>query len=220
MKKFLALIGFYFMTLLAGLSQTSPGTLFLGSSFNLNGGDIRSDPANDQQTSGDISTKSDYAVSLQAGKFIGNNLVVGLNLTHSSHQFKVDDYTNGWPHYRHVKSRYYAAGPFIRKYVPVADKFFFFGQGTAQVTLGHQRQETRTDTPNTFITETDSRGAYAGLEAGCTYFITPKLGLDLTSSLVSYNFTKTRQNGLRSHDLHLGVNLASLQYGLRFYFGR
>jgi hypothetical protein len=212
MKKIVLLISFHVLTILISFGQTSSGTLMLGTSFNLNGREYQDVPLQNYARTGS------YSVSLQGGKLIRDNLVAGLALTHDVTETRLDLSRNDAHYYTNYHIRNFSAGPFIRKYIPLTDRFLFFGQGTTGITFGRSRNTSIASSSNS-VHIIRNFGAFAEIAAGFTYFISSKIGLDLSSSGFTYNYTK-HNSSVQAHNFHLGLNLASLNYGIRFYFAR
>jgi hypothetical protein len=218
MKKYLFLISFHFLTLSASFGQTSSGTFMLGGSVNLNGRNYQTGPTEN--------TSSGYSLPGQAGVFVRDNLALGLTFNYSSDEYQSEYMSNGTSSISRNNIHSYFVGPFVREYMPITDKLFFFGQGTAGLSYYQSQQETNMPGPDNPDSKSKSRGAFAELSPGFTYFITSKIGLDLNTAAFTYNYSKTRSGTIsnestnQSHGFNVGLDLASLSYGIRFYLTR
>jgi hypothetical protein len=221
MKKIILLASLYLLTILVGLGQTSSGTLLLGAGFNFEGQQYQAAPSNTYSDTPYLTSSKigGYSATMQAGKFIRDNLVVGLAGNHSATEFKISYSRDGSLYYDHTHTLDFSVGPFIRKYILVTDKFFFFSQGSTGLSFGNTVEKPDPGSGNSSY-KTKSLGAFAKLSPGVTYFITPKIGLDLTASGLSYDYIKYSESDINAHHVDLGLDLASLNYGLRFYFAR
>lgn len=211
MKKLLLLIGLSLSSLQMAFAQTQPGTLFLGGSFHLNKQNYDDTPTVKQRTG------TDFSLSLQAGRFIRQNLVLGLSLKYESGRNKSNRIESGSSFYHKNSTRTIAAGPFVRKYIPLAEKFYFYGQGTAGMEFNRWKNEY---VSNSFTTTGKDRSAFISLMPGLNYFITPKIALEISSSGISYTYYRPKNVKGHSDQLDVNLNLASLNYGLSFFLTR
>jgi hypothetical protein len=214
MKKLLFLVNLYFLPLLVSFGQAPPGTWLLGGNFNIGDWSHRLAP------SGDHSFSQRYEFALEGGKLIRPHLAAGLSLNYSINETGYRYSGGGFTREMDIQAQSWSVGPFIQKYVPVADKLYFFGLATTGITFQKVRQETRIDTAEPFLSTSSTSGVSARLAPGLTYLISPKIGLDLSVAGLSYSYLNTRETHGRGHHLDLGLNLSSLKYGFRFYFTR
>ncbi|MGV3641209.1 MAG: outer membrane beta-barrel protein [Adhaeribacter sp.] len=211
MKKFLLLIGLSLSFFQMAFAQTDSGTLFLGGSFHLNKQNYDDTPTVKQRTT------SDFSLSLQAGRFISQNLVLGLSLDYGGNSNKSTQIENELPNYSNYSYRTIATGPFVRKYIPLAEKFYFYGQGTAGMQFKRHKNE---DASNPFANNYKNRSAYIRLMPGLNYFLTPKIALEISSSGISYTYYRPKNVKGHSDQLNVNLNLASLNYGVSFFLTR
>lgn len=162
---------------------------------------------------------SSYAFQLQGGKFIRDNLALGLKFQYSYGESHHEYVFDNLKIFSSNNGTSYSGGLFIRKYVAVTNKLLFYGQGSSRLIFTRQNQETSADAPN-LVTHSNTRGIVIDLSPGFTYLISPKIGLDLSNYGLSYGYFRNNEENYNGHSFILGLDLKSLAYGLRFYFTR
>lgn len=212
MKKIIITTGLHFLAVLACFGQTGAGNLLVGGSVQFNNWEFNSFPIENRDQS------SFYNFQLQGGKLIRDNLALGLKFQHGyskiHHEYNNTNVRNYSIH--HAAS--YSGGPFIRKYVAVTDKLFFYGQSSSSLFFSRIKDEPSADGSN-LITKSNIRGLVIDLSPGFTYLISQKVGLDLSNNGLSYVYAHLQDN-YNTNSFNLGLDLKSLAYGLRFYFTR
>lgn len=213
MKKIIILTGLHLLAALACFGQTGAGNLLVGGSGHFNDREIsRSFNDNWQQ-------QSSYAFQLQGGKFIRDNLALGLKFQYSYSKSHNELVYDNLKRSSSNNGSSYSGGFFIRKYVAVTNKLFFYGQGSSSLIFMRHNQETSRNVPN-LVTQSNTRGIVVDLSPGFTYLISPKVGLDLSNYGLSYGYYRNKEENFNAHSFNLGLDLKSLAYGLRFYFTR
>jgi hypothetical protein len=147
-------------------------------------------------------TSSLAAIRPEYGRFVINNLCVGLNLSLLLSETTVKSSTS--PTEQHSNTRGITAGPFVRYYVPATEKLYgVFG-------AGYNWGQTRTEADYTFPGDAPSTYKYRSgtsvfdLSAGLAYFLNPNTSIEGTigytnthaKDRVSNIVTKTQQYGL------------------------
>lgn len=202
------------MVVLTCFGQTSAGNLLLGGSLQFRDQEDQYSHRIDGKN-----TNNSFGGQLQGGKFVRDKLALGLGVQYTFSKNTSEIHDSNLSQYTTYKIENFTAGPFIRKYVALTEKFFFYGQGTTGLTFWELKQETSNNNSNL---QSHSRylGVSAAISPGLTYFISDKVGLDLGNSGLSYSYYRGRENKSHSHSINLGLDLASLTYGVRFYFAR
>lgn len=119
-------------------------------------------------------TKQTYVtINPSAGKVIKENLVLGVEANFSSNT-SVYDYPFDKSK---AEGKTYGGSVFLRKYVPLLQRFYFFGQGSAVFSTSNTLQDYN---PNNIKTTTESWGTALSITPGLTYAIT-------TSGLINGN---------------------------------
>ncbi|WP_345113415.1 hypothetical protein [Hymenobacter algoricola] len=220
-------------TISVAQAQTKERTVLLSGSIGYSSGKtentttaIPGTPALPGQSSG-----SSIAVGSQAGFFIADNLVVGLNagLSSGKNNYSQDMYTSpGIIQTSATKEtlKRLSFGPFVRYYHMVGEKAGFYGQ----LSGGYQRstEETTGDPPFFVSRTTKGSGGYASILPGFVYFPTAKLGLELTLGSLSYTkITSTSQvlaparseGKSTSSNFAANFGLQNLTLGASFHLG-
>jgi hypothetical protein len=147
-------------------------------------------------------TTSMAAIKPEYGRFVANNLCVGLNLSlllsSATTKFPND------PNDDHSNTRGITVGPFVRYYVPATEKLYgVFGAG---FNWGQTKTEAEAASPDDvpFDYEYRSRTSGFDLSAGLAYFVNPNAAIEGTigytnvhaKNRVSNDVTKNQQYGL------------------------
>jgi hypothetical protein len=183
-QKFLLSLVFVCTFIVSTRAQIGAGSLWLG------GGIGFSQSKSDNTINQDQKTKS-FNISPAVGKAIKENLIAGIRLGYSKNTQEsgianLNDYK--------TTSQSYGGGIFLRKYVPVVNRLYIFGEGTASY---YQNKETRDEMYNSVKTSTESKGWSTGLSftPGVSYGITKKLQLETGfNSLFSIGYGKSKSS--------------------------
>jgi hypothetical protein len=100
------------------------------------------------------------------------------------------------------KGRSYGASVFVRRYVPLLKKFYFFGQAAAGGNKNKSWQEYHNQTSNS----TEGWGASVSFSPGLTYALTKKLYVESSLNsfaLLGYAHSKTESTDSNTGDVYL-----------------
>lgn len=213
-KNFLFLI--LLLTSLNSFAQLEKGKFFVGGNLN-----VFSTKRNmlTLDTLVDWKKASGVNVNPAVGYFIANNFVVGLNLGYNHERSEL--YNSSSTHYTDL-SHIYSIGPFCRYYKMASEKIAFFGE--ARFDFNFNKRYTKYPDNNNF--EIKNKSIYFGpeLRPGVVYFVSSKVGLELTAGSLSYRYiiNKNSNNGnyngnYINNDFNLNFHLKDINLGVFFY---
>lgn len=189
------------------MAQIKKGSIFLGGSVSITTAKYNSE-FSDQDRS-----QAAFSFSPAVGKFVKDNLVWGGEL-------QLAGYKNKFAYNSYQKNFIVGAGTFIRKYFPVVDRLYIFGQ--ANFSVGYISEKSK-GTGN----EYNGKGYSVGISAypGMSFAITRKVFVETgLANLVTLYYThkKIREtsvlNTVKTNDFHFGTSLDSetgLTVGIR-----
>ena len=153
------------------------------------------------------------------GIAVEENVFAGIDFTYSNSEAENSSLSNNY------KNKSIGAGVFVRRYFPVANKFYLFGQ----VRLGYyNRDYNQTSMFSSETTQEDSWGLQAGIVPGLSYNVYKSLYLELgLNNLLQIQYentdrTRTFGGGGRSSseikNFSVGSSLSNspLNIGVRF----
>jgi len=198
------------MALLGGVifssqAQTEQGKFIVGG--NVSYSTSKSDAAG-------AKSSHNFSIVPNVGYFVSDNIAVGTGIGYESN--KLDRASEVG------KSEAFVVSPFGRYYVPVADKFKFFGQLSVPMAFGNTKE---TDEQLKVGDKTGSSTSIGvALAPGFAYFPSSKIGIEFALNGVSYNHYRLEDRdgndikGSGSDDFSIGTNFFSPRIGIQFYF--
>ena len=130
--------------------------------------------------------QSHFSITPAIGSAIKQNLFLGADLTYGKTRYKN---TVG----PESKGEGYGAGIFLRQYIPISKRFFFFAQGRAG--YFHERNK---NTSGTFLTTSTIRGGSLTLYPGISFALGKILHIETgfnNLAVVSYSSSTSKQTG-------------------------
>jgi hypothetical protein len=193
-------------------AQIGKGSIWLGGSIGFS--QSKSDIGSNQKM-------ESFNVSPAVGKAIKENLIAGVRLGYSKSTSKN---TNSPESYFNSTTENYGGGIFIRRYVPVVNRLYIFGEGTASYAASKQ---TRDELYSNIKVSTENKGWSTSLSftPGVSYGISKKFQLETGfNSLFSMSYGKSKLKYLNapsgtkqtSEGFSAGI---SLENASTFYIG-
>jgi hypothetical protein len=181
MKKALLTTSVFVLITSIAQAQITKGRTLLGGSISYGQGNNES-----TGNSSYPAKQHNLFVNPSVGKVIKDNLVVGLEGSFYSGNQKYGNTANESVN----KSRSYGASLFVRQYVPLLKRFYFYAQALAG---GGKNKAEQTYNNQTYST-TEGWGASVSLNPGLTYAITKKLYVESALNgfaLLAYGHSKS-----------------------------
>lgn len=190
----------FILSSISGFAQTDKGKVMLGGNTSY------------------FYNKTNYSSSQATiipsfGYFIKNNLAIGSDFTYTRYK-NLYNSNNGINNYN--ISNGIGVSPFIRYYKFIENKLAFFGQANigAMHSHSHYTENTSNPTSNTIA-------GNINLKPGLVYFISPKIGVELTFGGISYfyNHISFDNNSpeINSQNFNFNLGLRSLAIGAYIY---
>ncbi|QNF33492.1 hypothetical protein HUW51_12460 [Adhaeribacter swui] len=184
--------------------QLNKGTLLLGGNIRYTNKAVSDDDL--RSVNNHEGNQKEFVVGPRAGIFLKNNLAVGLLLNYE-HQKQ-----RNWDEYNNLfygsQTQILKLGPFIRYYHFIVPELAVFGQGAITYNYNFNSHDTFVFTAN--------------VSPGLTYFITPKLGLEMNLGGISYTrgvYKPNKEDRATSNLIDLQL-ISGLQIGGSFYLSR
>lgn len=193
-------------------AQTEKGNFLLGGDFNFQS---KNDKDNAPRT-------NSFGLGPKFGYFISDNFAIGLGASYfysNQKSWITDDQGPAGP-IRKFNNGFRQSGfsiaPFVRHYIDLNAKFKFFSN--LSVSAGKSRGRSLGEsTIDTHITKFETKFCSASLSPGFAFFPTKKLAIELSTNLVSYQwseFTQKRNNYNEIYDPYLPQTNHLFQFGL------
>jgi type V secretory pathway adhesin AidA len=210
-SKILLLVAAYFCLAFSSHAQIKTGRYLLGGSGNYYN---TSNP-----------TQVSFYTNVQVGKVLNNNTVIGLTGTYSSNNFN-SSYTSP------PKTRLYYAGFFYRKYKPILNKFYFFGEVNASYSYSKYILEYYNNNQGL---KSKSSGVNLSFIPGISYNVWKRMQMELTlPSLANISYTRTttidsslppsvspQKRNTYTAGINLNSNiLSNFAIGFKFFVGK
>lgn len=182
------------------LAQVQQGRSFLsgGIGFNANS------PANPQP--GGVKNFSHFDINAKYGFMIGDTWAIGISPSYSTQMQKYTDNSKN-------VSNDFAIGPFVRKYFPLGEKFYFHldASYTYERLGGYAQPATgsKVDAPK-------QTSNVIAIIPGASYFITDRVALQATLGRLAYSKFKSDTNQTSGVDLNFGFT--TFTFGAAIYF--
>ncbi|MFV0268642.1 MAG: outer membrane beta-barrel protein [Draconibacterium sp.] len=173
-------------------------------------------------------SRDKFSVLLKGGYYLGDYIMVGLNLSYSENEFRGVIFQSPDTIHSNSISRGFMITPNIRPSFPLTpnERLSFFTEIGLTYGRNHtlKRDITRLDevdksyeTVNTFR---------VGISPGVTFFAMENFAFEVRFDVLGYSMTvadKSVNDGLKSHEVRHNVdfeiNLLTLDLGLSYYFG-
>lgn len=205
-------------------AQLSKGNLLVTGAFSV-GSTSQENTIAGKTTDGP--STSTFSIIPNVSYFLSDRFAVGLELGYSRLSSEVVDVTSS----RTTTTKEVTSGlglsPFVRYYIPLGQKFYFYGQGGFGFTSG--KVENTITTVTTFLgtqttetkTESDLSAFNVGFRPGVTYFFTDRFALDASFGLLNFsNLTeKLGNNETKNSEINFNIIPSSLTFGLSYRFG-
>ncbi len=186
-------------------AQTEKGKWILGGSASYES--VKSDADNSKAV-------QNFSIVPNLGYFVSNNIALGTGLGYQ--------YTNVGVASTTGQVEAFVVAPFGRVYVPIAEKFSFFGQ--AQVPLGFGTVKSTDADGKSGSKVGNSTSIGVALSPGFSYFPSKKIGIEFAFRGVSYTNLKVEDannntvKGAGSDSFAIGTDFFAPQIGVQFYF--
>jgi hypothetical protein len=185
-------------------AQITKGSTFIGGQISFSKSKTKSD-TNAQEG-------SSFSFSPAIGIAIKQNLVAGIDLNYGH-----SEYDNGMSPVQ--KNNNYGGGFFLRRYVPISNRFLFFAQGRAG--YGHSKAENNS---NTYQSSSESNGASLSFYPGVSFALSKVLYIETgfdNLAVLSYSYGTSKQTGSpdqtsNNFAFSTGVTGTNLSFALRF----
>ncbi len=213
----------YLFTLSVSHAQISHGKILLGGSLSYNNNNSNTQPANNYQN-------ENFATSIQVGKAITDNRVVGIILSYSNQ----NNHITGFPDSNYYKINQINAGIFYRIYKKILKDFYLFGE--TDLLYSHIKDSQGYPQNGTNTSVTNSNGGILSIFPGVSYTLCKSMQIELLiPNLLSASYYRTSSvNSLgapsttskeKGNIFSIGANLNSnLLYsfgiGFKFILGR
>jgi opacity protein-like surface antigen len=189
-------------------AQIGKGSVWLGGGIGYNS------EKNDNITSIDSKTQS-FNINPGIGIAVKDNTIVGVDLKYS-HEKKENDPSVGAPE---RKTNTYGIGIFVRRYVPVINKLYIFGQGRAGYDFTKQTDKIASST-----SKSESWSTGLNFTPGVSFAVNNKIHLESGfNSLFSINYGHTKSLTSKGNSFSAGVNLdnsSTFYIGIRFLINK
>ena len=194
-------------------AQTQAGNILAGGVAGWN----KSENQNDNTSISD-DKRNEFNVQPMAGVFLKDKLAMGLLVNYFHIQSEIN-YALSDPHENYTfKSSAIAVGPFIRQYFTLNDKFAFYGQ--AMVGYSFSKSEYKHSSNTQANGQLKQGGLIAAVKPGIAFFVTQKIGIDLSVQGLQYNLWKSKSYAGSSSNFSAGFNLPNLSFGCNYYLTR
>lgn len=163
---------------------------------------------NSSQENDEDDKNRSFQVYPEVGFFLNDKYAVGAGLNFSSSTYK---YSFGQSPYQEQKNRGFGVYLFAKKYVPIADKFFFSLDGS----IGYDRGRTTRDTGTS---ETTRKSYSIGLNVtpSLIFFPTPSWGIE--GSIGGLGLTHSRGLSDEFKSTSFGLNYGNISLGFAYFF--
>jgi hypothetical protein len=154
-----------------------------------------------------------FGFSPKFGYTLENNLIIGLGLGYSYLKDKVD--YNDSDRYD-ATSNTYSVFPYIKKIIPITNKFAFILQGE----LRYSKYKNDFVEYTSLIQDKSRDTFFAGIRPGITYFLTKKIALEANLGSLGYSTSKYDDNYSeegKTNSFDFNLNSSNLNFGLSLY---
>lgn len=202
MKKIALFSTTLFCLSLAAQAQITKGSLFLGGSFGVSSSSSKNEGMLTQESS-----TSGWSFSPQIGTAVGTNKIAGLSFGYNRSRQENTYATQK----QLTESSGFSGGIFYRRYYPLSNRFYLFGQ--AGVDFGTSTQEQKRDGALTF--KNSSKTISVNITPGISYAASRKLHLEASlNRLVSAYYTWSKFTNYPQSPIGIPTSGTQKQFGL------
>lgn len=154
-----------------------------------------------------------FGFSPNFGYTLENNLLIGLGLGYSYLKDK-NDYNDSDRY--DATSKTYSVFPYIKKIIPIGNKFAFFLQGEFR----YSKYKNDFVENTSLIQHRSGDTFFAGIRPGITYFLTKKIALEANIGSLGYSTSKYDDNYPeegKTNSFDFNLNSSNLNFGLSLY---
>jgi hypothetical protein len=185
-------------------AQITKGSTFIGGQISFS--------KSKSESGTNVQEGSSFSFSPAIGTAIKQNLIAGIDLNYGHWA-----YDNGVSPLQ--KSNNYGGGFFLRRYVPISNRFLFFAQGRAG--YGHNKAESNS---TTYESSSESNSASLSLYPGVSFALSRVLYIETgfdNLAVLSYSHGTSKQTGSQDQisnnfSFSTGVAGTTLSFALRF----
>ncbi|WP_017259730.1 outer membrane beta-barrel protein [Pedobacter arcticus] len=208
MKKLILSIAVLTGLAFSSQAQTEKGKWILGGSASYES--VKSDASNSKAV-------ENFSIVPNVGYFISDNIALGTGL---GYQYTNIGVASGALIAGQTEA--FVVAPFGRVYVPIAEKFAFFGQAQVPLAFGTAKETDADGKSGDKIGNSTAIGVV--LSPGFTYFPSKKIGIEFAFKGISYNNLKVEDannntvKGAGNDSFAIGTDFFAPQIGVQFYF--
>jgi Outer membrane protein beta-barrel domain len=168
------------------------------------------------------STKNEtyFSFNPSMGYAIKNNLMIGMGLGYGygNNNLAFSDSSN---RSFNNNSKKYSVFGYIKKYIPVGDKFSLNFKG--ELNFSKSKNNRNSVRNNLFEIQDDdtTNSVSIGISPGITYFLSKHFALESKIGLLGYTYSKTKGIGSlegNSNRFNFSLNSAQLFFGISYYY--
>lgn len=184
MKKIAFFCSIAFLVQLNSYSQTSQGSIVVGGEISLTTSNNKTE--HDNHTS-DGPVRTHFSLIPDIEYFLTDNLSAGIGIGYSIDKYKNDNSVTETVQ----KDGLFVMTPYLKKYFPMGDRAYIFGE--AQLGLGFGKEVDESTTGGVTIKTTDAKHSYVsiGIVPGFRFNVSQKVGLEAGIGFIGF-----------SHDVH------------------
>ena len=193
------------------------------------GGSVSFSNSNSKQKdslSGQSNKGFGFIVNPQIGVFVSNKVCLGVSGFFGYDKWNYSNYYYSNSNSLKGHSMSYGLSPYVKYFKKFGDNFYGYARGYASFGLqnGYTKSATNTFVPTPSESRTTGYNYSAGVGFGLTYFVTPKLALDVSLANFGYNHSsnslkdKSYDTYNKSSGFFSRVGLNGIGLGLNYYF--
>lgn len=175
-----------------GQESLQKGKSLVGGGIGFGISDNESNP--DDDSDGSSQESRHFSFSPYYGKFVKDNLLLGVSLNLNTNKRDFKNYYNSGSSHNDFKSKSIGGGVFVRKYFPVVEKFGVFFQPGLNYNLQTSETVYYSSNDNSAdgrdrLDESKGHMVSIGANLGLYYFISDRFSIE--TNLANVNFSKT-----------------------------
>ncbi|THU37211.1 porin family protein [Niastella caeni] len=206
-QKFLLSLLFVCMFIVSSKAQINKNAIWLG-------GNIGFSQIKNNYEQQDENKTNSLSLRPAVGLAVKENLVAGVSLIYSKGKTDNYGYTGAT-----LKENSYGGGLFVRQYIPVVSRLYFFGEAEAAYTVYRSKEIPK----NNPVTETKGWFATLGLSPGISFGVNKRVQLESgLNNLFQLQYGKTkRKTDITGGDADIETFSAGINFEGQspFYFG-